>query len=67
MNRAMTLPARSVPQQALMMPEQEEAIFVKLGDENSHIPAGKTVIEYELSKLVTPDMYSCKPVGAEAG
>jgi len=26
-----------------------------LGDENSHIPAGKTVIEYELSKLVTPD------------
>ena len=27
------------------MPEQEEAIFVKLGDENSHIPAGKTVIE----------------------
>ena len=37
------------------MPEQEEAIFVKLGDENSHIPAGKTVIEYELSKLVTPD------------
>ena len=37
------------------MPEQEEAIFVKLGDENSHIPAGKTVIEYELSKLETPD------------
>ena len=37
------------------MAEQEEAIFVKLGDENSHIPAGKTVIEYELSKLVTPD------------
>ena len=37
------------------MPEQEEAICVKLGDENSHIPAGKTVIEYELSKLVTPD------------
>ena len=26
------------------MPEQEEAIFVKLGDENSHIPAGKTTI-----------------------
>ena len=37
------------------MPEQEEAIFVKLGDENSHIPAGKTVIEYELSKLMTPE------------
>lgn len=37
------------------MPQQEEAIFFKLGDENSHIPAGKTVIEYTLSKLMTPD------------
>ncbi len=37
------------------MPEQEEAIFFKLGDKNSYIPAGKTVIEYELSKLMTPD------------
>lgn len=37
------------------MPEQEEAIFFKLGDKNSYIPAGKTVIEYSLSKLMTPD------------
>lgn len=37
------------------MPEQEEAIFFKLGDKNSYIPAGKTVIEYTLSKLMTPD------------
>ena len=37
------------------MPEQEEAIFFKLGDENSIIPAGKTVIDYTLSKLMTPD------------
>ena len=46
------------------MPEQEEAIFVKLGDENSHIPAGKTVIEYELSKLVTPDGKRICMIGA---
>ena len=37
------------------MPEQEEAIFFKLGDKNSYIPSGKTVIEYTLSKLATPD------------
>jgi len=37
------------------MPEQEEAIFFKLGDERSEIPSGKTVIEYELDKLITPD------------
>lgn len=37
------------------MPEQEEAIFFKLGDKNSNIPAGKTVIEYQLPKLSTPD------------
>ncbi len=37
------------------MPEQEEAIFFKLGDKNSAIPAGKTIIEYELPKLMTPD------------
>ena len=37
------------------MPEQEEAIFFKLGDKNSAIPAGKTVIEYELPKLMTYD------------
>ena len=37
------------------MPEQEEAIFFKLGDKNSAIPAGKTVIEYSLATLFTPD------------
>ena len=37
------------------MPEKEEAIFFKLGDKNSYIPPGKTVIEYELSNLMTPD------------
>ena len=37
------------------MPEQEEAIFFKLGDKNSAIPAGKAVIEYELPKLITYD------------
>ena len=37
------------------MPEQEEAIFFKLGDDSSKVPAGKTVIEYELDELRTPD------------
>lgn len=37
------------------MPEQEEAIFFKLGDKDSAIPSGKTVIEYELPKIYTPD------------
>ena len=37
------------------MPEQEEAIFFKLGDKNAYISTGKTVIEYELSKLMTPE------------
>ncbi|MBR6396825.1 MAG: ABC-F family ATP-binding cassette domain-containing protein, partial [Lachnospiraceae bacterium] len=32
-------------------PEQEEAIFFKLGDENSKMPAGKTVVEYNLDEL----------------
>ena len=36
-------------------PEQEEAIFFKLGDRNSLIPSGKTVVELELPKLYTPD------------
>lgn len=35
-------------------PEQEEAIFFKLGGKEAVIPAGKTVIEYELAKLRTP-------------
>ncbi|MCQ2538048.1 MAG: ATP-binding cassette domain-containing protein [Lachnospiraceae bacterium] len=37
------------------MPEQETAIFFKLGDENSKVPAGKTIIDYSLSYLYTPD------------
>ena len=37
------------------MPEQEEAIFFKLGDKSSAIPAGKTVIEYSLAELWTID------------
>ena len=37
------------------MPEQEEAIFFKLGDKKAAMPAGKTVIEYELAELKTPD------------
>ena len=37
------------------MPEQEEAIFFKLGNEAARIPAGKTVIEYSLDELRTPD------------
>lgn len=37
------------------MPEQEEAIFFKLGDESARMPASKTVIEYELDELRTPD------------
>lgn len=37
------------------MPEQEEAIFFKLGGKNSFMPAGKTVIEYSLDSLTTPD------------
>ena len=36
-------------------PDKEEAIFFKLGDRNSLIPSGKTVIELELPKLYTPD------------
>ena len=37
------------------MPETEEAIFFKLGDKESKVPAGKTVIEYSLERLETPD------------
>lgn len=33
------------------IPETEDAIFIKFG-ENAQIPAGKTVLEYELPKLV---------------
>jgi ATPase subunit of ABC transporter with duplicated ATPase domains len=37
------------------MPEQEEAIFFKLGDKSSQMPAGKTVLEYKLPELNTPN------------
>jgi ATPase subunit of ABC transporter with duplicated ATPase domains len=37
------------------MPEKEEAIFFKLGKEDAAMPAGKTVIEYSLDELRTPD------------
>ena len=37
------------------MPEQEEAIFFKLGNKDSEIPNGKTVLEYYLEELRTPD------------
>lgn len=37
------------------MPEQEEAIFFKLGNKDSAIPAGKKVLEYSLENLYTSD------------
>ena len=37
------------------MPEQEEAIFFKLGDKNSEIPAGKWVLQYALPELRSAD------------
>jgi len=37
------------------MPEEEEAIFFKLGDSDSAIPAGKGVIELALDQLCTAD------------
>ena len=36
------------------MPEQEEAIFFKLGHKEDDIPSGKVVLEYELDKLQIP-------------
>ena len=36
------------------MPEQEEAIAFTIGSKTSAIPAGKTVIEYNLKELRTP-------------
>jgi ATPase subunit of ABC transporter with duplicated ATPase domains len=37
------------------MPEKESALFFKLGSESSMLPAGKTVVDYSLEKLCTPD------------
>ena len=36
------------------MPQQEDAIFFKLGENNAAVPAGKTVIEYQLEELRAP-------------
>lgn len=35
-------------------PQQEEAIFFKLGEKTAAVPAGKTVIEYQLEELRAP-------------
>ncbi len=37
------------------MPEKEDAIFFTFAEGENGIPAGKTVIEYSLDKLTTPD------------
>ena len=37
------------------MPEQEEAIFFKLGDKKSEIPSGKWVLQYESTALIAAD------------
>ncbi len=37
------------------LPEQESAIFFKLEGKEREIPAGKTVLEYELPRLEAPD------------
>lgn len=37
------------------MPEEETAIFFKLGNETAKIPSGKTVLDLELERLDTPD------------
>lgn len=37
------------------MPEEESAIFFKLGEESSRIPQRKTVLEYSKKELFTPD------------
>ncbi|MBP5606848.1 MAG: ABC-F family ATP-binding cassette domain-containing protein, partial [Lachnospiraceae bacterium] len=37
------------------MPEQEEAIFFKLGNKDSAIPSGKWVLQYTSDKLISAD------------
>lgn len=37
------------------MPEEESAIFFKIGDRESSVPAGKTVLELSLESLQAPD------------
>lgn len=38
-----------------LMPEEESAIFFRLGSKDAKIPAGKTVLDYSLKELYTPD------------
>ncbi len=42
-------------EQMTEMPEQEEAIFFKLGDKDSAIPSGKWVLQYNSDKLISAD------------
>ncbi len=42
-------------EQMTEFPEQEEAIFFKLGAEGAALPMGKTVVEFSLPKLYAPD------------
>lgn len=42
-------------EQMTEMPEQEEAIFFKLGNDTSAIPSGKWVIQYEKEELLSAD------------
>lgn len=37
------------------MPEQEDAIYFRLGDSSPRIPAGKTILDFSLETLCTPD------------
>ena len=43
------------------LPETEEAIFIKFG-ENATMPAGKTVLEYELPQLTVEDRLLAKDI-----
>lgn len=45
------------------MPQQEEAIFFKLGGENAVIPSGKMVLEYQLDRLVAPGTEETRVLG----
>ncbi len=41
--------------QMTQMPEEETAIFFKLGDEEARIPAGKVILDFSLEELRTAD------------
>ena len=53
MNTVKSMEKRFVKEDETMteIPEQEEAIFFKLGNKEDTIPSGKVVLEYELDKL----------------